>query len=165
MQKNKKEINNFDDTDFDIKDYDEQEADTSYLKNRIKFLFEDVDEEDAIKDDATSMDYEKIKNNFELQNKVVNSFCDNISSDIKIKKRYSLCLIIVLAIQFFILDYIFLEVGLKKLEFTDFTLNLFISVGFLELVGLITIIVKYLFNDNITESLRIIMRLDDKKDK
>lgn len=135
------------------------------LKEEVNNIFNTLNSHkiNPAKKVARTKSVDEIKNNFELQNKVVSSFCENISSDIKIKKKYSVILIIVLAVQFVALDLIFVAVGAGWLKYSDFTLNIFIGAIFLELIGLVAVIVKYLFKDNITESLRIIAHINDKE--
>lgn len=135
------------------------------LKEEVNEIIDDLDNsKNATKasNNEKSQSVDTIKNNFKLQNKVVNAHCDNITSDIKIKKTYSTILLIMLAIQFVILDGIFIFAGIGILKYSDVSLNLFITAGLIELIGLVTIIVKYLFKDNTTESLRIISHINDK---
>lgn len=135
------------------------------LKDEVNEIFDGLDNsknvtKTYISEKTQSVD--TIKNNFKLQNKVVSTHCDNITSDISIKKVYSTILLIILAVQFIVLDSIFVFVGLGSLKYSDISLNLFVTGGLIELIGLVTIIVKYLFKDNTTESLRIISHINDK---
>lgn len=135
------------------------------LKEEVNEIFEDLDNSTNVTkaySSEKSQSVDTIKNNFKLQNKVVNAHCDNITSDIKIKKDYSTILLVMLAIQFIILDGVFVFAGLGILKYSDISLNLFITAGLIELIGLVAIIVKYLFKDNTTESLRIISHINDK---
>lgn len=130
------------------------------LKNEISTLFDDLNVNDKAINDSPSVSYETIRNNFKLQNRVVSVFCNNIVSDIKIKKFYSKFLIGILILQFVALDVVFFLAGKGIIIVSDVSLNLFVGGGLLEIVGLVTIIVKYLFNDNTAESLRIISRIN-----
>lgn len=135
------------------------------LKDEVNEIFDGLDNsknvtKTYISEKTQSVD--TIKNNFKLQNKVVSAHCDNITSDISIKRVYSTILLIILAVQFIVLDLIFIFVGKGCLKYSDSSLNLFVTGGLLELIGLVTIIVRYLFKDNTTESLRIISHINDK---
>ena len=52
---------------------------------------------------------------------------------------------------------IFVLKGCNVLDYSDSTFNLFITGGIAEVFTLIMVIVKYLFNDNLTEALKIIL--------
>lgn len=135
------------------------------LKDEVNEIFDGLDNSKNVTKtyiDEKTQSVDTIKNNFKLQNKVVSAHCDNITSDISIKKVYSKILLIILAVQFIVLDLIFVFVGLGSLKYSDISLNLFVTGGLIELIGLVTIIVKYLFKDNTTESLRIISHINDK---
>ena len=52
---------------------------------------------------------------------------------------------------------IFILQGAGILNYKDSTLNIFISGGIAEIYVLVRVIVKYLFKDNLTETLKIII--------
>lgn len=136
------------------------------LLSEVNLAFDGLDADDIASDDnPQTKSFDEVKESFELKRKAVDTFSDNITSNIEIKKEYSKKLIFLLVTQFLALDVIFVLVGFGILKYSDFTLNLFLTVGFLELVGLVTIVVKYVFADNISESLKVILGIESKKNK
>lgn len=66
------------------------------------------------------------------------------------------------------MNLIFILKGFSILNFADTTFNLFITATIAEVFTLVTIIVRYLFTDNLTELLKKLLsdeNKDGKKDK
>lgn len=94
-----------------------------------------------------------------------NLFETKIESDTKLKRRYAMALIILLIITIVALNVWFVMKGLGILNFADTTFNLFITGGLAEIFVLIKIIVKYLFDDNLTELLKLILDRNNQENK
>ena len=136
------------------------------LLSEVNLLFDGLDDDDIVFDDnSQTKSFDEVKESFELKRKAVDTFSANITSNINIKKIYSVILICMLAFQFLALDTIFILVGFNVLHYSKTTLNLFLTIGFLELIGLVTVVVKYVFADNISESLKIILGVESKNKK
>ena len=136
------------------------------LLNEVSSAFDELEDTDRVCDDnSQTKSFDEVKESFELKRKAVDTFSDNITTNIEIKRNYSFILIITLGIQFLALDTIFILVGCNVLQYSKTTLNLFLTIGFLELIGLVTIVVKYVFADNISESLKIILGVETKNKK
>lgn len=88
---------------------------------------------------------------------------ESSKGDLRLKKIFSTILLVILVIQLIALDVIFILNGAKVLEFNDTTFNIFITTGIAEVFALVTIIVKYLFSDNLTKLLSIIINSDNKE--
>ena len=100
-----------------------------------------------------------------LNSKIADLFEIKIDSDTKLKRRYAMALIVLLIITILLLNVWFLLKGLGILNFSDSTFNIFITGGLAEIFVLIKIIVKYLFNDNLTELLKLILDRTNQGDK
>jgi hypothetical protein len=92
-----------------------------------------------------------------LNSKMMDLFEAKINSDTNLKSRYAIWLISLLIINIILLNVWFLLKGLGILNFSDHTFNIFVTGGLAEQFVLVRIIVKYLFNDNLTELLKLIL--------
>ena len=106
---------------------------------------------------------------WDMNDKIIKLFSNNIEKDTQLKGKYAVILIIILIFQLVALNVIFLLKGFNIIKYSDSTLNIFITGGIAEIFFLVRTIVKYLFRDNITDSLNIILernnRLERKKYK
>lgn len=109
-----------------------------------------------------AVDYYTAKNKMEMYRELFNHYGEISKEDNDLKKKYAKKLLRILVIQLIVLDILFILVGAGKLNFSDTTFNLFITAGIAEIFTLVTIIVKYLFSDNLTKLMTIILS-DDKK--
>ena len=100
-----------------------------------------------------------------MNNKIVDLFTENISKDQELKSTYAVILIGILAVQLIALLIIFILKGCNVLNYSDSTFNIFISGGIAEVFVLVRVIVKYLFKDNLTNSLNIILKNNNQKFK
>ena len=123
--------------------------DNSSKKSKIN----DFENKDKIKERPIDEKSEK----WNLNTKITTLFETKIESDTKLKRRYAMALIILLIITVIALNVWFFLKGIGVLNFSDTTFNIFISGGLAEIFVLVKIIVKYLFNDNLTELLRLIL--------
>lgn len=125
-------------------------------------------------DDKTEL-VEEIENNnkpidevskkWNMNDKILELFAENIVEDQKLKNTYAVILIIILAIQLIALLTIFILRGLRILEYSDSTFNIFVTGGIAEVFILIRVIVNYLFKDNLSNSLNIILENNNNKNK
>lgn len=99
----------------------------------------------------------EFENKWNMNNKIIELFAGNIEKDQKLRGRYAIILIAILTVQLLALIIIFVLKGCNVLDYSDSTFNLFITGGIAEVFTLIMVIVKYLFNDNLTEALKIIL--------
>lgn len=104
----------------------------------------------------------EISKKWDMNDKIVQLFERNIEKDQEIRYFYARILIAVLAIELIALIGIFIFVGLGKLKYSDTTFNIFINAGIAEVFVLVRVIVKYLFKDNLTEALNIILTNNNK---
>lgn len=103
-----------------------------------------------------------IDNIWNINNRIVKLYEDNIEKDQEIRSFYAKMLIGVLAVELIALIGIFILVGLGKLKYSDTTFNIFINAGIAEVFVLVRVIVKYLFKDNLTDALNIILTNNNK---
>lgn len=96
-----------------------------------------------------------------MNDKITELFSTKIQNDTELKSKYAKYLIIILIIQLATLNVIFLMKGFNWIKFSDSTFNLYITGGIAEIFLLVRIIVKYLFNDNLTDLLKIILRANN----
>jgi len=94
---------------------------------------------------------------WDMNEKILKLFEDNIEKDQELKEKYAVILIVMLGIELIALLVIFILRGCKILEYTDSTFNIFISGGIAEIFVLVKVIVEYLFKDNLTNALNIIL--------
>ena len=103
------------------------------------------------------------KNKWQVYKNLVDLFKGRTENDNKLKKTYSLILVIILGIELVVMNVIFILKGANVLNFSDTTFNLFITATIAEVFTLVTIIVKYLFTDKLTDLLINILS-DDRND-
>ena len=73
-----------------------------------------------------------------------------------------MALIILLIVMVIALNVWFVLKGIGILNFSDSTFNIFITGGLAEIFVLVKIIVTYLFNDNLTDLLKLILDRNNK---
>lgn len=105
------------------------------------------------------------KNKWQVYKDLVNVFKERTKNDNNLKKTYSKILIGILISQLIIMNVVFILKGAKVLDFADTTFNLFITATIAEVFTLVTIIVKYLFTDKLTDLLSGILSDDEKVNK
>ena len=121
--------------------------------NDIKEIKEIEDPDDA----EIDIESYTAKNKWHVYKEIANIFLDRSKNDSNIKEKYSMILIIILILQLFVMNVIFILRGANVLDFLDTTFNIFITATIAEVFALITIIVKYLFTDNLTKLLSNIL--------
>ncbi len=103
-------------------------------------------------------------NKWNMNNKILDLFADNIKKDQDLKEKYAIILIVILVIQLVALIVIFILKGCNVLNYSDATFNIFIAGGIAEVFVLVKIIVEYLFKDSLTNALNIILENNNKKE-
>lgn len=101
-------------------------------------------------------------NRWNMNNKIIELFENKIEKDQKLRVSYAKILIFILIIELIFLIVIFILTGCGILKYSDITFNLFITGGIAEVFYLVKIIVKYLFKDNLTSALNIILKNNNK---
>lgn len=129
----------------------------------IENLFKNLKEKDKLTSSVATkpQNVDEVANKWVLNNKIMELFADKIKDDGELKGKYALALIIILIIQLLLLNIWFVLKGAGVLTFSDSTFNIFITGGLAEIFVLIRFIVKYLFNDNLTELLKLVIRMSN----
>lgn len=126
-------------------------------KQMILRMFNSKNEVTKVKEQENTKPIDELSKKWDMNDKIIELFAENMSKDQKLKERYAIILIIILAIQLIALIVIFILKGCNILNYSDSTFNIFISGGIAEVFILVRVIVKYLFKDNLTNSLNIIL--------
>jgi len=131
------------------------------LSNSLLELNEDNDDTikkvDEIQGNETDIATFIVKNKWQVYKDIANIFTKRSQNDNDLKKKYSKILIIILIVQLLIMNIIFILRGANVLIFSDTTFNIFVTATIAEVFTLVTIIVKYLFTDNLTKLLSNIL--------
>lgn len=101
---------------------------------------------------------DEVEQKWIMNDKIINLFVNNIKNDQILRNKYAVILIIMLGIMLLALITIFILVGFGILNYSDTTFNIFITGGIAEVFILVRVIVKYLFKDNLTNALNIILK-------
>ena len=104
---------------------------------------------------------DEVSKKWNMNEKILETFVCNIAEDQKLKQRYATILISVLIFQLIALITIFVLQGIGLLSYSDVSFNIFVTGGIAEVYVLVRVIVKYLFNDNLTDLLKIILRANN----
>lgn len=96
---------------------------------------------------------------------ITNLFSEKIKKDTDLKGKYAIILIRILILQLITLNALFILKGCNVLKFADSTFNIFITGGIAEIFILVRTIVKYLFSDDLSELLKIILKANNYKFK
>lgn len=129
----------------------------------IMKMFNPDNEVSKINNDEEAKPIDETSKKWSLNTKVTDLFEEKIKSDTKLKRRYAMALIILLIVMVVALNVWFVLKGLGVLNFSDSTFNLFITGGLAEIFILVRTIVQYLFNDNLTELLKLILDRNNKE--
>lgn len=130
-------------------------------------IFNSVDDGDKekTKPDEQIKTIDETSRKWEMNDKVTELFKKSIDSDIKLKGKCALTLVIMLGIQLLFFNIIFVLRGFDIIKYSDQVFNVFISGSLIEIFGLVMVVVKYLFKDNLSESLQIILKSANFKNK
>lgn len=97
-------------------------------------------------EELISLETDECKSTEDIELSLCNQYISGIKSDNKLKVKYATILIVILCIQLIVINVIFILVGARVLNYSEFTINLYVSACVLEITALVTIIVKYLFS-------------------
>lgn len=151
-EKLKNNVNDFSKTLLDIEEND---------KEKIEKIDESIEKEKQ----GVGLDEFVVKNKWQVYKDLVDVFKERNKNDNDLKKKYSKTLIKILISQLIIMNIIFVLKGLNILHFSDTTFNIFISATIAEVFTLVTIIVRYLFTDNLTELLKNLLSGEENKNE
>lgn len=128
-------------------------------KENIKKLFDSKDKVTKINENNNEkiIPINEINKKWDMNDRIIDLFIKNIGADQDLRKKYAVILIRILSIELIALIVIFVLKGLNILKYSDSTFNLFITGGIAEVFVLVRVIVKYLFKDNLTNALNIIL--------
>ena len=149
-----------------IDDYyaDEVESvDDSIINKTMQEKFANASDNDKVKDTMKSEPFNESYERMQQDIKVIDAFCDVIEEDKSLKKNYAKSLMRILFLQLIAVNIIFVFYGLGLLSYPESAFNIFITGSLIEIIGLVTVAVKYLFKDNITKPLDNILEKNRKK--
>ena len=128
-------------------------------KENIKRIFDSKDKVSELNENTNEniRPINEINKKWDMNDKIVDLFTDNIYKDQKLRQKYAVILIRILSFELVALILIFIFKGLGVLNYSDSTFNIFITGGIAEVFVLVRVIVKYLFKDNLTNALNIIL--------
>ena len=128
-------------------------------KENIKKLFDSKDKVTKINENNNEkiIPINEINKKWDMNDRIIDLFIKNIGTDQDLWQKYAVILIVILSIELIALILIFVLKGLNILDYSDSTFNLFITGGIAEVFVLVRVIVKYLFKDNLTNALNIIL--------
>lgn len=132
-------------------------------KEYIREIFYTAKEKkEDVKDDEKNAAIDEIKKKWDMNDKILKLFAENIEQDQKLRSKYAIILIRILSVELVALITIFILKGAGVLNYSDSTFNIFISGGIAEIFVLVRVIVKYLFKDNLTNALNTILENNNK---
>lgn len=128
-------------------------------KENIKKIFDSKDKVTRVNESKNEkiIPINEINKKWDMYDRIIDLFIKNIDTDQKLRQKYAVILIIILSIELGALILIFILKGLNILNYSDSTFNLFIAGGIAEVFILVKVIVEYLFKDNLTNALNIIL--------
>lgn len=128
-------------------------------KANIRKILDSKDKISKVNEDTNDriVPINEINKKWDMNDRIIDLFIKNIGTDQSLRQKYAVILIIILAIELIALICIFILKGLNILDYSDSTFNLFITGGIAEVFVLVRVIVKYLFKDNLTNALNIIL--------
>lgn len=129
-------------------------------KERLLDIFNNLKESDKLTKsvETNPQTIDEVTKKWDMNDKVIRLFSNNIEKDTELKGKYAIILIVILIFQLIALNVLFILKGINVLKYSDSSFNIFITGGIAEVFLLVRTIVKYLFKDNITESLNIILK-------
>ena len=132
----------------------------SDLTNEIIKEFSNVKNKKTEQEDKVYVN--EVSKKWNMNDKIIELYGKNIEKDQKLKGKYAVILVSILGIQLLMLNIIFILVGCGILTYSETTFNIFITGGIAEIFVLVRIIVKYLFKDNLSNALNIILENNNK---
>lgn len=136
------------------------------FKPENKIYGANLEEDNVVLDkviEETQQNISETERKWSMNQKVLDLYSEKMNKDQDLKGKYAIILIIVLIIELILLIVIFILKGCNILEYSDMTFNIFITGGIAEVFVLVKVIVEYLFKDNLTGALNIILENNNKK--
>lgn len=158
MAKKKKMIEKDLDEEDDIQ-YTDEEFYNKIMNQQIDKELSDIFNSLDNSSEVHSESFESVSLDF------INQLVENAKDDRDLKKQYAFWLLFAFWAQLIIFNLFFMGAGINVYNFDSSTLNLYVTGGIIEIIALIKIIISYLFQDNLTESLKSILDKIDKKNK
>lgn len=131
-------------------------------KKEVQKIF---DKQNDLKPQEKINTIDEVNKKWNTNDKITNLFAIKIEKDTELKGTYAKILIGILIFQLVVLNVLFVLKGCGALHFSDTTFNIFITGGIAEIFILVRTIVKYLFSDDLTELLKIILKANNYKFK
>lgn len=127
------------------------------FKQEVLNVFNSKNKITNVKVEEPNTPIDEAKKKWNMNEKILSLFAENIQRDQQLKEKYAIILIKMLKIQLYALLLIFVLKGFGVISYSDSTFNIFITGGIAEIFILVRVIVKYLFKDNLTNALNIIL--------
>ena len=127
------------------------------FKQEVLNVFNSKNKIKNVKVEEPNTPIDEAKKKWNMNEKILSLFAENIQRDQQLKEKYAIILIKMLKIQLYALLLIFVLKGFGVISYSDSTFNIFITGGIAEIFILVRVIVKYLFKDNLTNALNIIL--------
>lgn len=110
--------------------------------------------------DSKSID--EVTEKWNMNRRILRIYEKGMEEDQDLRKTYAKILIGILIFTLIVLIVVFILRGADVLKYSDTTFNIFVTGGIAEVFLLIKTIVKYLFKDNLTQPLNIILENNNK---
>ena len=142
---------------------DTKEQDKEILE---EFSDSSLDFQQTISDENELVTKAEGKGNTKLYilDKIINTWQTQHSADIKLRKVYAACLFALLAIETVAVFVIVFLTGFKCMEFEEQTFRVFMGSVYVQIVGAIYVIIKYLFSKDSHVILKDIAAIVEKLD-
>lgn len=124
----------------------------------IDKLFDTKVEMKQIENQEDTKPIDEVTKKWGMNDKLVELFIDKIKVEKELKNKYAIYLIWILIAQLVFLNIWFVLKGFNVIKFSNTTFNIFITGGLAEVFLLVRVIVQYLFKDNLSELLKILVR-------
>lgn len=127
----------------------------------ISKMFNSKNQIQEINEQEDTKTIDEITKKWGMNDKLIQLFADKVEGEKGLKSKYAIILIATVIVQLALLNVWFALKGFGIIDFSDKTFNLFLTGGLLEVFALVRIIVKYLFSDNLSELLKILVRTNN----
>lgn len=135
------------------------------FKKQLLKMFIAKNEINITKESEETKAIDEASKKWDTNDTITNLFSEKIKKDTDLKGKYAIILIRILILQLITLNVLFILKGFNVLKFADSTFNIFITGGIAEIFILVRTIVKYLFSDDLSELLKIILKANNYKFK
>ena len=143
----------------------EEDIDIEETKRVLLNMLDNKKDIKNIEDQENAKAIDENTKKWNTNDKVLELFAVKINKDTELKGKYAIILISILIFQLIVLNILFVLKGREVLNFSDSTFNIFISGGIAEIFVLVKTIVEYLFKDDLSELLKIILKANNYKFK